>query len=39
MADLGAFYRRKLELDQPHLSEENLVRNLTALAFGHPTGR
>jgi uncharacterized RDD family membrane protein YckC len=34
MEEVGAHYRRKLEIDQPHLSAENLVRDLTALAFG-----
>jgi uncharacterized RDD family membrane protein YckC/uncharacterized membrane protein SpoIIM required for sporulation len=36
MEEVGAFYRRKLEIDLPHLSAENLVRDLTALAFGQP---
>jgi uncharacterized RDD family membrane protein YckC len=39
MEEVGAYYRRKLEIDQPHLSAENLVRDLTALAFGHATER
>ena len=34
MEEVGAHYRRKLEIDQPHLSAENLVRDLAALAFG-----
>jgi uncharacterized RDD family membrane protein YckC len=34
MEEVGAHYRRKLEIDQPHLSAENLVRDLTVLAFG-----
>jgi uncharacterized RDD family membrane protein YckC len=34
MEQVGAHYRRKLEIDQPHLSAENLVRDLAALAFG-----
>ena len=39
MAEVGAYYRRKLEIDQPHLSDENLVHDLTALAFGHAAER
>jgi uncharacterized RDD family membrane protein YckC len=39
MEEVGAHYRRKLEIDQPHLSAENLVRDLTALAFGHAPER
>ena len=39
MEELGAFYRGKLEIDQPHLSAENLVRDLTALAFGRDAER
>ena len=34
MEEVGAYYRRKLEIDLPHLSAENLVRDLTAVAFG-----
>lgn len=36
MEEVGAHYRQKLEIDQPHLSAENLVRDLTALAFTGP---
>jgi uncharacterized RDD family membrane protein YckC len=39
MEEVGAYYRRRLEIDQPHLSAENLVRDLTALAFGHASER
>ena len=33
MEEVGAFYRRKLEVDDPRLSGENLVRGLTAALF------
>ena len=39
MEELGAFYRQKLAIDQPHLSNENLVRDLTAVAFGRDAER
>jgi uncharacterized RDD family membrane protein YckC len=39
MAEVGDDYRVKLEIDQPHLSAENLVRDLTALAFGRAPER
>jgi uncharacterized RDD family membrane protein YckC len=34
MEQVGTFYRHKLAIDQPQLSSENLVRDLTAAAFG-----
>jgi hypothetical protein len=33
MEDVGEHYRRKLNIDDPHLSGENLVRALTAVIF------
>jgi len=33
MEEVGAHYRQKLEIDDPHLSGENLVLDLTALLF------
>ncbi|MDP9121040.1 MAG: hypothetical protein M3O15_06675, partial [Acidobacteriota bacterium] len=34
MEEVGSYYRKRLEIDAPHLSGENLVRDLTALTFG-----
>ena len=36
MEEVGSFYRKKLEIDDPHLSGENLVRALTAILFEKP---
>lgn len=33
MEDVGGYYRKKLEVDDPRLSGENLVRGLTAVLF------
>ena len=33
MEEVGAAYREKLGIDDPHLSNENLVRDLTAILF------
>jgi hypothetical protein len=33
MEDAGAYFCRKLEIDDPHLSGENLVRGLTAVLY------
>jgi uncharacterized RDD family membrane protein YckC len=33
MEEVGNFYRRKLAVDDPHLSGENLVRDLTGILF------
>jgi hypothetical protein len=33
MEEVGAYYREKLAIDDPHLSGENLVRDLTSLLF------
>ena len=30
---VAAYYRRELEIDAPHLSEENLVRGIVAVLF------
>ena len=32
--EVGGYYREKLKVDDPHLSGENLVRDLTAILFG-----
>jgi uncharacterized RDD family membrane protein YckC len=32
--EVGAYYRGKLNVDDPHLSGENLVRDLTAILYG-----
>ena len=34
MEEVGSYYRRRLEIDAPHLSNENLVRDLTAVLYG-----
>ncbi len=34
MEEVGSHYRRRLEIDAPHLSNENLVRDLTAVLYG-----
>jgi len=34
MADAGTWYRKRLDIDAPHLSNENLVRDLTAVLYG-----
>src|SRR5437763_11328800 len=33
MEEVGGFYRRTLEVDDPHLSGENLVRGLLAILY------
>jgi uncharacterized RDD family membrane protein YckC len=33
MEDVGSWYRRRLDIDAPHLSNENLVRDLTAVLY------
>ena len=33
MEELGTYYRRTLEVDDPHLSGENLVRGLLAILY------
>lgn len=33
MEEVGAHYRRRLEIEDPHLSGENLVRDLTSILF------
>jgi hypothetical protein len=33
MEEVGAWYRKRLEIDAPHLSNENLVRDLTAALY------
>jgi uncharacterized RDD family membrane protein YckC len=38
MEDVGNFYRRKLTIDDPHLSGENLVRDLTGILFADQIG-
>jgi uncharacterized RDD family membrane protein YckC len=39
MEDVARLYRRKLEIDDPHLSGENLVRSLAAVLFADRGGR
>jgi len=39
MEEVAAHYRARLGLDDPHLSGENLVRNLTALLYRGHAGR
>jgi uncharacterized RDD family membrane protein YckC len=34
MEDVGTWYRKRLDIDAPHLSNENLVRDLTAVLYG-----
>lgn len=34
MEEVGAYYRKRLDIDAPHLSNENLVRDLTAVLYG-----
>ena len=34
MEEVGSHYRQRLEIDAPHLSNENLVRDLTAALYG-----
>ena len=36
MEDVGTWYRERLDLDLPHLSNENLVRDLTAALYPRP---
>jgi hypothetical protein len=33
MEEVGTHYRQRLEIDAPHLSNENLVRDLTAALY------
>jgi hypothetical protein len=33
MEDVGSYYRERLEIDAPQLSDENLVRDLTAVLY------
>jgi uncharacterized RDD family membrane protein YckC len=33
LEEVGNYYRQRLEIDDPHLSGENLIRNLTALLY------
>ena len=37
MEEVGAYYREILEVDDPHLSGENLVRGVTAILFAERT--
>jgi uncharacterized RDD family membrane protein YckC len=39
MERVGSHFRRKLAIDDPQLSNENLVRDLTALLYESPAGR
>ena len=34
MEEIGTYYRKRLDIDAPHLSNENLVRDLTAVLYG-----
>ena len=34
MEEVGTWYRKRLDIDAPHLSNENLVRDLTAVLYG-----
>lgn len=34
MEEVGSHYRKRLDIDAPHLSNENLVRDLTAVLYG-----
>jgi hypothetical protein len=34
MEEVGTHYRERLEIDAPQLSNENLVRDLTAVLYG-----
>jgi uncharacterized RDD family membrane protein YckC len=38
MDDVGSWYRKRLDIDAPHLSNENLVRDLTAVLYGQGEG-
>ena len=33
MEEVGSYYRERLEIDAPQLSDENLVRDLTAVLY------